>query len=40
MVDPLPTWIAKYIFRLLHIGPMVFLSYKIILDFLNDQISK
>lgn len=32
-------WITKYVFRVLHIGPMVFLSYKIILDYINDTLS-
>lgn len=39
MRDPILGWATKYIFRVLHIGPMVFLSYKIILDYLNGSLS-
>jgi hypothetical protein len=39
MGDPILAWVTKYVFRVLHIGPMVFLSYKIIFDYMNDTLS-
>jgi hypothetical protein len=39
MGDPMLSWVTKYVFRVLHVGPMVFLSYKIILDYINDTLS-
>jgi hypothetical protein len=39
MPDSVLANLTKYVFRVLHIGPMVFLSYKIILDYFNDSLS-
>jgi len=39
MPDSVLANFTKYVFRVLHIGPMVFLSYKIILDYFNDSLS-